>query len=254
MVQHKNNNLNELYERLVDLAILVSDGKVDPLDIDISRFLNIIKEVNLEKYDTSMLYKDIRALNGLILILEAQYKALKDKGLGLYIEPLLVRLKAKQLSIEKLANILLRCWTPTINVITSSTMDLLSSFAYFKSLKPLSERKLIIKPISLAKEDIKAMIMIPENIELKLKNLYKELVEYSEGSWVEYISFIYKSGDPIERAYLMSFLVTMGAVQMKYKRLEDKYFIKPVKAEAEVLDVYSIPVNIWGVNIENRRE
>ena len=89
----KSYDETEYYDRLIDLAISVAEGKVDPLDININKFIEYLKKASIESFDYNLLYKDIRALSGLVLILEAQYKSLKDRGLGLYIEPLLLKLK-----------------------------------------------------------------------------------------------------------------------------------------------------------------
>jgi len=243
----KSSKLDEIYERLINLAVLVAEGRLDPLSVDVAKFLDVIKGIDLAKLDLSMLYKDIRALSGLITILEAQYISLKNRGLGLYVEPMLIKLKAKSLSLEKLANILLKSWTPTVNILSSSIFDLLTAYTYFMSLKPIKERRIKYILPTITSEQIESVITIPENLDLKLRKLFNELLSYSDGNWVKYEDFIYKFENPIETAYLMSFLVTMGLVEMKYRKLEDQHYIRPLTEEFEVKNVYSISVNIKGV-------
>lgn len=241
----RSNNKFDYYDRLIDLAISVAEGKVDPLDININKFIEYLKKASIESFDYNTLYKDIKALNGLILILEAQYKSLRDRGLGLYIEPLLLKLKVKQASIKTLAGILAKCWHPTINIYLSSTYDLLSSLDYYNSLKPLKDRRIKMLPARIPEFKIGESYLLPEKIEDKMKRIFDNLLNVSEGGWVDYHSYILNYDEPLETAFIISLLVSAGLVEMRYRRLENRYYIRPTKPQFKPIDYYSLPVNVF---------
>ncbi len=220
---------NQLYERLIDLSIKVLEGKVDPLDVDISKYLDSISSLFKKLKSLDDIIKDIRALYGLTIILSCQYELLKSRGLGLYIEPILVELRTQQLSIEAIAEILRSVWTPVVEIEVSDNILIEYALDYFNKLKPIDERKIKHIVYELPKAELTRDFIIPLNIHEKLDELYQELIFTSKGKWVDYYNFINSKGNPVERAYLLSFLITEGRVVMMYRRFEDKIYVKPVE-------------------------
>jgi len=243
-------SVEEMYDRLVQLALDVARGKVDPLSIDISGYIEVVRRAVLEGYGLEMLYKDVRALSGLVTILEAQYRALKDRGMGLYLEPVLVKLRAKQLSLDALASIAARCWSPAVELELVSDEDFRRALSYFELLKPISERRRKRQYYAPAEAPAASPEFL-EKFEEKLESLYRELEEVSGGGWIEYSDFVSR-GDPVERAYLLSFLITSGRVEMRYRKLEDAYYVRPARGEAR--SHHSIVVRLEGAGREGGSE
>lgn len=233
---------NELYDRLVDLSNKVMEGKVNPLEIDISKYLDIIRELfkNIENIDD--LISDIKALHGLIMILSAQYEILKSRGLGLYIEPVLVELRTRQLSIETIANFIKMIRTPVLELEVSNEDNILRAMEYYRKLPPINKRKYKYEIYEIPKVDIERSLVIPFSIRNKLKRIYEELSSFSNGEWVDYYDFI-NLGNPVERAYLLSFLISEGFVEMVYKRFDNRIFIRPVK-NVKAVRMHSIAASI----------
>jgi hypothetical protein len=237
---------NEIYERIIDLSIKVVQGKLDPLDVDIGRYLKLLKEKELDISNVSELYMDIYALNGLVLILEAQYKRLKSGGLGLYIEPLLVKLKAKQLSLESISRIFIKCWHPSISIQISTTESIIEAINYYNQLKPINERRFKIDAAPIVSATSIPSLILPSELEDMMEKLLKELWKESGGDWIEYYTFISKGGDKVERAYILSFIITSGWAELKLRRFEDKILIRPIKSVAQPDDVYSVATELKG--------
>ena len=245
------SNKDELYERLIDLSIKVAEGKVNPLDVNVSKYLSLISQLFTGLRRKEDFIKDIRALHGLITILSLQYKLLKSKSMGLHIEPILVELRMRQLSVEKIARILEAAWHPAIEIECAHECALESAIKYFEKLKPLVQRRFKQMYYGSPLVHVEKVHVPSIDIKKKLKEVLIELVKISGGSWVDYYEFIYK-GDPVERAYLLSFLITEGKVEMKHVRFEDKVYIRPVIGEVRVEEYYSITTRIEGTRYERK--
>ena len=237
---------NEIYERIIDLSIKVVQGKLDPMDIDISKYLDLLRKQKMDLADIPKLYMDITALTGLVLILEAQYNRLKNSGLGLYIEPLLVRLKAKQLSLTSLSRIFLKCWHPSVNIQLSTNEMAREAAEYYNNLKPIDQRMFTLDGVPLDEKIASIDLIIPEELERMMDELLKELWSVSNGEWIDYYEFISRGEDHIQRAYILSFIVTNGWAEIKYRRFEDKIFLRPIKDVGEPSDTYSVTTELRG--------
>lgn len=214
----------ESFERIIDLAEKVYTGKIDPLEIDIDRFIDMLRMVDVETLSQDLMFLDIRALFGLAIILEAQSEAIKRKTQGLYVDSVLTRIKLMSLDPVKLANLIDESYHPPIELSLLSEEDLLEAKIYFNSIvryrwTPPKQPEFEIEPMKYFDEkEIFPMIM----------KLYEELVSFSNYKWVDYLDFIAR-GDMIFRAYLLSFLVSDGYVDMKINRVTGEIAIRPLK-------------------------
>jgi hypothetical protein len=189
---------------------------------------------------------DMKALSGLVLINEAQYKRIRNSGLGLYVEPLLVKLKARQLSIESMSNIFLKCWHPSVNIQLSTNETVREAVEYYNKLKPLDERFFRIESFPLDDKVTSLNLIIPNELEEMMDSLLRELWEDSDGDWVDYHEFISKGDNRVERAYILSFIITNGWAEIKYRRFEDKILVRPIKVPEEPSDTYSVATELKG--------
>jgi len=218
----------ELYNRLIELSKKVLEGKIDPLEINLKRYLEQLEVLIDEIRNTGDLLKDSKALHGLITILYNQYKILKTRGLGLYLEPILIQLRVQQLTIKEISDLIRSIWTPTVEIeqVNNALLELATTYyiTFKKFIEEKSELKMEVKMKNLAKEDF----VIPLSIREKLNKLFNELLQESKGNWIDYYSFIHKVGEScVERAYLLSFLITDGKVDFIYKKFENKAYIRP---------------------------
>ncbi len=241
-----SSNLDEMYDRIIDLAIKVVEGDVDPFDVDVGRFITLLsKHEALDSLEYSYLLKDIRALSGLIAILEAQGRSLKKRGIGLYLDKLLLRLKIFKMNIDELANIFSISWRPIVSLEMINLESIGESVSYFNNLSDLASRKFSFEEEHLSYGDFKPkLFIIPSELKLLMNKLYEDLKHYSKGEYVEYEAFIRYKGDPIENAYLLSFLISEGLVDIKVNRLEEKVWIKPLKFKKELVNPSSLAMVI----------
>lgn len=241
-----SSNLDEIYDRVIDLAVKVAEGEIDPFDIDVGRFINMLsKYKGLDKFEYEFLLKDIRALNGLIAILEAQGISLKKRGMGLYLDRILLRLKIFKMDIDELADAFARSWKPIATLEMINLDSVRDAVLYFNNLSDLASRKFLLEEKQFSYIDFKPkLFIVPSELKSVMNRLYHELKDYSKGEYVDYDEFVRYEGDPIENAYLLSFLISEGWVDVKVSRLEEKIWIKPVRYKKELVNPSSLAVGI----------
>ena len=220
-------SLDELYDRIIDLTRKASEGVINPLDIDVGRYIKelskLFDNVDYEKY----LIKDIRALNGLISILELQSECLRRMGLGLYLDKVLIKLKILKSNVNELARIFEEVWSPIASIEALTVDDIKEVVLYFENLKPLYERRLKRGGVSTIRSlESAEYYKLDKDIKSRMMELFNELVNYSGGKYIDYYRFI-EMGNCIERAYTLSYLITEGYVDVKIDRWTGRVEIKP---------------------------
>ncbi|RLG62885.1 hypothetical protein DRN84_00730 [Candidatus Geothermarchaeota archaeon] len=230
-------SLKEVYERIIDLSLKVYKGEVDPLDIDLADFIKYIIEADVENLPIDLMYLDINALYGLALILEAQSRVIKEKTSGLYIDKILAKLNLVKMSISELSNVLRLSWRPNAEASFIDIESINRALIYFKSRIMIK----FIPPEKVSKEFKPIQYYIEERVSEHMGRLYNELVESAGFNWIDYYEFI-ERGDKIFRAYILSFLITSGYVQMKVDRIRKKILIKACEKPIEFRNPVSIPV------------
>jgi len=117
--------------------------------------------------------------------------------------------------------------------------------SYFNNLSDLESRKFSFEEKHLPYTDFKPKLFImPSELKSLMNKLYKDLKHYSKGEYIEYEAFIRYKGDPVENAYLLSFLISEGLVDVKVNRLEEKVWIKPLKFKKELVNPSSLAMVI----------
>ncbi len=237
------SSVEELYDRIIDLAIKVSEGVIDPFDVDVGRFIRqLARNKRLAELDYTYLIKDIRALNGLVAILEAQGRSLRRRGLGLYLDKMLLKLRIYKMSIDELSKVFVRSWKPVIEMESINLEAIKEAMFYFNSLKDLESRRLRFEELSEYMGDVEPRLFIePKVVRSLMMKVLNELRDASRGEYIDYKEFITR-GDPVERAYILSFLISDGWVDVKVDRLEERIWIRPKDRRVEIRNPSSLAV------------
>ena len=238
----------EIYERIIDLAISVAEGRLDPFDVDVGRFLERLGEV--EAFDEGfidLLLLDVRALHGLITILEAQSRKLRDRGYGIYLNRLLVRMAAEKLGEEDLVTVLASAWRPIMELEYMDQELLDEAFTYFINLLDLGERERIRPRLMDVEFDISPeLFREPVDLASYTAELLDELRRVAGEQFIDYFEFVYRGERPLLRAYAVSFLISEGWVDVKIDRLKKKIFIRPRDSRLVFRNPSSIVVVMGG--------
>lgn len=219
------------YLRVIELCRDVETSSANPFDVDIREKILILKQRLPELKLLDELLVDSEAMLELAQIVKLQDQWLKQRASALYIDPLLIQLKLKLLPKDALSEALVKSWHPIAQVDQLSPRGLEKAFVYWRELVPLSERfkdqfsSYGMGPGVLEYNDLVSLgVLTKEDFEIGLARLHDELLQKSNGEWVDYRQFV---GDEsyeakVRRAYLLAFLITEGRALLKTEPLTGK--------------------------------
>ena len=219
------------YLRVIELCRDVESSSANPFDVDIREKILILKQRLPELKILDELLVDSEAMLQLAQIVKLQDQWLKSRASSLYIDPLLIQLKLKLLPKEALSDAFVRSWHPIAQVDQLSPRGLEKAFVYWRDLVPVSERfKDQFGTYGLGpgvvdySELVSLGVFTKEQFETDLTEIYDELLQKSDGGWIDYREFI--GGEPFEvkvrRAYLLAFLISEGRALLKTEPLTGK--------------------------------
>jgi len=219
----------------------VETSSANPFDVDIKEKILLLKNRLPEWKLLEELLVDSEAMLELTQIVKLQDEWLKHRASSLYIDPLLIQLKVKLLQKEALTEAFVKSWHPVAQVDQISPKGLEKAFVYWRDLSSIAERfkeefgNYGIKPGVVDYQELITLGVFTKNqFEQGLNELQAELMEKSEGEWIDYMEFI-KSPDTetrVLRAYLLAFLVSEGRASLKTEPLTSKVYITALGAKA----------------------
>jgi hypothetical protein len=219
------------YLRVIELCRDVETSSANPFDVDIREKILLLKQRLPELKFLDELLVDSEAMLELTQIVKLQDQWLKQRASALYIDPLLIQLKLKLLPKESLTEAFVKSWHPVAQIDQLSPRGLEKAFVYWRELTPLSERfkeqfgTYGVGPGVVDYPELVSLgVFTEEQFETGLNDLHDELLQKSNGEWVDYRGFIgdesYES--KVRRAYLLAFLISEGRALLKTEPLTGK--------------------------------
>ena len=219
------------YLRVIELCRDVETSSANPFDVDIREKILLLKQRLPELKLLDELLVDSEAMLELAQIVKLQDQWLKQRASALYIDPLLIQLKLKLLPKDALSEAFVKSWHPIAQIDQLSPRGLEKAFVYWRELTPMSERfkdqfgSYGVGPGVLEYTDLVSLgVFTKEDFEIGLTRLHEELLQQSNGEWVDYRQFIgndsYES--KVRRAYLLAFLLSEGRALLKIEPLTGK--------------------------------
>jgi len=219
------------YLRVIELCRDVESSSANPFDVDIREKILLLKQKLPELEFLDELLVDAEAMLELAQIVKLQDQWLKSRASSLYIDPLLIQLKLKLLPKEVLSEAFVKSWHPVAQLDQLSPRGLERAFVYWRDLVPISERfkdqfgTYGIRPGQVDYAELVSLgVFTREEFETSLTDLFDELLQKSNGEWVDYRQFIgdesYES--KVRRAYILAFLITEGRALLKTEPLTGK--------------------------------
>lgn len=232
----------EDYLRVIELCRDVETSSANPFDVDIREKILILRQRLPELKLLDELLVDSEAMLELAQIVKLQDQWLKQRASALYIDPLLIQLKLKLLPKDSLSDAFVKSWHPIAQIDQLSPRGLERAFVYWRELVPLSERfkdqfgNYGVSPGLLDYADLVSLgVFTVEEFEVGLARLHDELLQRSNGEWVDYRQFIgdesYES--KVRRAYLLAFLITEGRALLKTEPLTGKIWTMALVEKAK---------------------
>lgn len=245
----------ELMLRIIDLCDTVRKRGIDPFDVEVREFFDRLRELlpQLKKHEE--LYLDIQAVLGLADVVFQQGEWIKHKSSMLYLDPLLIMLKLHALPTRELADVFARSWHPIVQLETLSPHGIAEAKQYWTNLPSLEERWRGLDTTEvfageIARRELARMgILSEEDFAAVLDRTWRELKEtVGERGEISYWDFIYVRSfeKTVERAWLVSFLVSYNYATLELKPLEEEILLKPLPKprELEHIATFSVPIAI----------
>lgn len=216
------------YLRVIELCRDVETSSANPFDVDIREKILILKQRLPELKILDELLVDAQAMLELAQIVKLQDQWLKSRASSLYIDPLLIQLKLKLLPKEALSEAFIRSWHPIAQVDQLSPRGLERAFVYWRDLVPISERfkeqfgNYGTRPGIVDYAELVSLgVFTREQFETNLTQLHEELLQRSNGEWVDYREFIQDEAfeTKVRRAYLLAFLISEGRALLRTEPL-----------------------------------
>lgn len=216
------------YLRVIELCRDVETSSANPFDVDIREKILILKQRLPELKLLDELLVDSEAMLELAQIVKLQDQWLKQRASALFIDPLLIQLKLKLLPRDALSEAFVKCWHPIAQIDQLSPRGLERAFVYWRELIALSERfkdqfgTYGVRPGVVDYTELVSLgVFTKEEFELGLTRLYEELLQQSNGEWVDYRKFIRDESyeKKVRRAYLLAFLISEGRALLKTEPL-----------------------------------
>ena len=240
--------------RVIELCRDVESSSANPFDVDIKEKISLLKLRLPEWKFLDELLVDSEAMLELAQIVKLQDEWLKHRASSLYIDPLLIQLKVKLLPKEALSEAFIKSWHPVAQIDQISPRGLEKAFVYWRDLTSMSDRfknqfgTYGTRPGSVDYTELISLgIFTPEEFEGTLTGLHDELLQKSNGEWVDYRQFIGDASfeDKVRRAYLLAFLISEGKALLRTEPLSGKIWTMAVAEKAKGVPK-SVAISITG--------
>ncbi|MGQ9468931.1 MAG: hypothetical protein ACUVTD_03775 [Nitrososphaerales archaeon] len=254
-MQRSKVSLEDLI-RIVEMCRTIEIKGVDPFEVNVKIYLEKLKKYLPRWKLLDELLLDAEAINAISSIIKLQSDWIKHRSSSLYIDPIFVELKIRMLDSKTIAEAFLDSWHPIVEIDQIFSQRLKDAIDYWNNLLPLSERwredfglGSPVEPIEMD-DLIKLKIISLKDFEDRMKGLLKELMnKLSVNDKIDYWDFVYADTfeGTLERAYIVSFILTEGYATLIIDPLEEKTFIMPLKEPRKLSSkkmTRSLPITI----------
>ena len=235
-MSRRNNEERERLLRIVGLCINVENRGSDPFEVEVQDILDTLRKYlpNWRALDDFVL--DSETLRQIAGIVQMQGDWIKRRSTSLFIDPLLIEVKLRVMNSQRLLDVFQRSWHPAVEMEMLSDTRVEQAIDYWNQLVARKERLLNLPEAkgeagSLTREELaKQHILSEASFREVLKSLWNDLKKmFQKEGKVEYWDFIRQKTyeNTVQRAYLVSFLITYGYATIRINPLEEEVFLIP---------------------------
>jgi len=212
----------EELERMISILTEIESRRLDPFSVDVSSLLKRLRDIIERERDIETIALDAETLYRVSVVLGLQQRWIRERASSLFVDASLVYSKAISADPKSLAAAFLQAWRPIVRLEQISVELLLKGYQHFLS-RPS-------RGVASAGEAGEAPPRPGEydatesQISGELKGLLGELS--SMGGWVKYWDFIGLRGDRRMRAYLLSYLISRGEVDIRVNAVTGEIWVR----------------------------
>ena len=242
----------EELERIIKLCENIERRGIDPFTVNIRGLLEKLRRIVEENPNLDHYVIDAETLYRISTLIALQHKWLREKAKALFIDAQMISTRLVAMDKKTLVRAFLKAWRPIISLEQITPQRLRQGLEYFLSLPPRSgSREFGWKITDKEMELVKARLELEEKAMMeKIKALHRELLrrfEEQEGA-LDYWEFIKGKNfdETFERAYLLSFLITEGYVDVKRNPLKNEVKLIPYKEQVKRKSPTSLVISLRG--------
>lgn len=247
----------ERLERIIEMCVAIENRTVEPFTLNLDEIIQVVKQYFPQWQDPDELKLDAETLHHLATVIKIQSEWVKQRSNALYTDPFLLEEKIMKLGKEEIVDVFLHAWNPLVEFEQISLNSLAQGLLYWEALAPIADRwkdfeaAAVPNSYTSREELIKQRILSDREFSEELNSYWQELkacvAAKGQDGKIKYWDFIGADTyeQTVQRAFLVSFLVTYGYATLEIDRLEERVELKPfAKPRAEPLTQQSASVPI----------
>ena len=254
--EHKKLGKEKL-ERIIEMCLAIENHTVDPFTLKVDEIIKIVQEYFPDWEQADELNLDAETLHHLASVIKMQSEWVKQRSTSLYTDPFVMEEKIRKTGKQGMVDVFLGAWHPIVAFEQLSLRSLADGLRYWEALASLSERWKDFNAAEVAmgttsREELIAQRVLgdkefSEELECYWRELKNHVAEKCSDGKIHYWDFIGADTyeETVQRAFMMSFLVTYGYATLEIDRLEEEILIVPYdKPRTQVLTQQSTSVPI----------
>lgn len=247
----------EKLERIIEMCLAIENHTVDPFTLNVDEIIKIVQEYFPDWEQADELNLDAETLHHLASVIKMQSEWVKQRSTSLYTDPFVLEEKIRKTGKQGMVDVFLGAWHPIVALEQLSLRSLADGLRYWEALAPLTERWKDFNAAQVAmgttsREELIAQRVLgdkefSEELECCWRELKNHVAEKCPDGKIHYWDFIGADTyeETVQRAFMMSFLVTYGYATLEIDRLEEEILIVPYdKPRTQVLTQQSTSVPI----------
>jgi len=235
--EHKKLGKEKL-QRIIEMCLAIENHTVDPFMLNVDDIIKVVKEYFPDWEQAEELNLDAEALHHLASVIKMQSEWVKQRSTSLYTDPFVLEEKIRKTSKQSMIDVFLGAWRPIVSMEYLSLRSLAEGLRYWEALEPISERwrdfnvEIVTNQTTSREELIKMRVLGDREFSEELESYWHELknrVAEKADLKIFYWDFIGAGTyeETVQRAFLVSFLVTYGFATLQINPLEEEIFIIP---------------------------
>ena len=229
----------EELERIIKICENVEKMGLDPFTVNVRELLAKLRRLLEENPELDYYVVDAETLYHVASLIAFQHRWIEEKAKSLFIDSQMVSTRVAALDKKTLVQAFLKAWRPIVYLEQLTPQRLRQGLDHFLSLPPRPEGreygwKLTEREYRMAEA---AMKLESEIMAEKVRSLHEELLSMvgEGGGEVDYWEFVKGRNfeETFERAYIVSFLITEGYVEVRRNPLKDEIKLIPNREKME---------------------
>ena len=240
----------EELEKVIQICENIERRGLNPFTVNVKDLLMKLRRMLEENKTLDHYILDAETMYRIATLIALQQRWLKERAQALFVDAQMIETRLIAMDKKSIVRAFLKAWRPIISLEQITIQRLRQGADHFLSLAPRAgERSWGWKVTRRDVELIKGSIKPEEEVAEKLKKLHEELLrEYESRGEVDYWSFIKGRNleESFERAYLLSFLITDGYVDVRRNPLKNEIKLIPRERKTERRQPASLVIVMGG--------